>query len=229
MKSNLDVWNIQNYPNEIISALSNVKDGLNIIYSNVYSRLIIGNKTKLYLNLDSLLYNEESDVLVLIMKESGLTKDDIINYLVNNNKRFVEITFNVKDTGFNPLNLKELWFARELSVLEDALKDSVDKSDKKAIFYPNKLAQLNLGYNTKFGDCIELDGRLCKGVLEFNDKIVLLINQKANNYNKEFKIENIVDLLKKYNMNFSILFNAEPNIYLEEDSKKYSLKKTYPY
>ena len=126
MANNLDIWAIQYYPEELTTALNKIGAGLNIIYSNLVSKLKVGNNIISGRNFDTILYNEESDILILLMTGGKVTKKDIINYLEENNKRYVEVTF-------NPCNvidledkdkLPEMWFARDLAVIEDAIKDS---------------------------------------------------------------------------------------------------------
>ena len=63
MKSNLDVWAIQYYPEDVYTALNNIKEGINIIYSNCISELKIGNKKISNREFDTFLYNEESGIL----------------------------------------------------------------------------------------------------------------------------------------------------------------------
>ena len=59
--SNLDVWAIQYYPEELLTALTQIKEGMNIIYSNLTCAFRIGSKDIKTRQFDTILYNEESD------------------------------------------------------------------------------------------------------------------------------------------------------------------------
>ena len=193
MKSNLDVWAIQNYPAELYSALNNVKGGLNIIYSNVYSVITIGGRRIIGKNFDTFLYNEESDILIMLMKNGKATKQDIINYLEDNNKRYVEVTFDLRRDFKTDDSIPELWFARDLLVLDDAIKDSLKKNVNSCIIYPNAKGVLSLYFDSKGYNKTELDGRFVKSVIKFEDKIVLVT-----------KNIDYISLLKENNMNYEI-------------------------
>ena len=221
MKSNLDVWAIQHYPDELETALKNINNGISIIYSNIISRLIIANQT-LVINFNTVVYNEQSDILIMLMKGSKVSKEDIIKYLENNKKRYVEVTFNPKELYYdvNDSTLPEIWFARESYVLEDAIKDSINKGNMSCTYYPYTFAQLNLGYKDNNKDVIELDGRLCKGIIKFDnvdDKIILLINQKDNvdkfNRDRNVNMDKALYFLNKYNINVSMVYDYVPDIF----------------
>ena len=44
MKSNLDVWAIQYYPEALLTALNKIQEGMNIIYSNCVCHFKVGDE-----------------------------------------------------------------------------------------------------------------------------------------------------------------------------------------
>ena len=228
MKSNLDVYSIQHYPKELYKALDNIKKGISIIYSNTLSRLLVGNHKIYNTNYSIVVSNEKSDILILISNKD-ITKDDIIDYLEKKKKKYVEVTFS-PITYTDHDDLPEIWYARDINVLEEAIRDSINRGNFNAIFYPYVYVQLNLGFKNKKNDTVEIDGRLCKGVIKFNDKTIILINQKDNidefERNKNVTIDQALYMFKKYNIKTDISYETYINL-TDEKSEVMSLKKTY--
>lgn len=179
MNSNLDVWAIQDDPNELYTALDQIKEGLNIIYSNCICDFTVGENRVISRRFDTILYNEESDVLIMLMKNGKASKEEMIAYLEKNNKRYAEITFSKEDEFYDSNSTsKEIWFARDGYVLEDATMDSIDKNITTCDFYPMVEGNMSFNYRTSQNEKFSIDGRIFKGVVEFLDKVILIINQK---------------------------------------------------
>lgn len=181
MKSNLDVWAVQEDETEIQTALEQIKGGLSIIYDKVACELMIGsnNVTNRLFNL--FLYNEESDTFIMVMKGSKASKEDMISYLEQHNLKYVEVTFlEDADKSFEEqaeYSFPELWFARDEYVITEALDSSLERGVNTASIMPNVMGDLVLYYTDKYGDTEVIDGRLFKGLLSLPDKLVLLVNQ----------------------------------------------------
>lgn len=229
MKSNLDVWAIQYYPNELYNALNQIKDGMNLIYSNCISELKIGDKKIRNREFDTFLYNEESEVLIMLMRGGKVTKEELIKYLEYKNKEYCEITFlppheEYKDGD----NVPELWFSREKSVLEDAIKDSKKKGITGCDYYPLLNGYLSLDYKNKYCNKIEVDGRVFSGIVKFEDKIVLIINQiynvDKNGKSRNMLVKDVLFSLKKYGLRVNMSLDRKPNLYQENFSKKLTYK-----
>jgi len=181
MKSNLDVWAVQEDETEIQTALEQIKGGLSIIYDKVACELMIGsnNVTNRLFNL--FLYNEESDTFIMVMKGSKASKEDMISYLEQHNLKYVEVTFlEDADKSFEEqaeYSFPELWFARDEYVITEALDSSLERGVNTASIMPNVMGDLVLYYTDKYWDTEVIDGRLFKGLLSLPDKLVLLVNQ----------------------------------------------------
>lgn len=218
MKSNLDVWAIQYHPEELLVALQQLKDGINIIYSNCTCDLKIGSQTIKNRQFDTILYNEESDILILLMRGGKATKQDIIKYLEKNNKQYGEVTFDSTafDDYYDSDNVPELWFAREKYVLDDALEDSKRQNIMTCEFYPLIDGTMNLGYIIGVEEQISIDDRIFKGLLKLDDKLVLIINQ-SNNVDKKGKcrnmsVDDILNTMIEHNINYELIIDHEPNL-----------------
>lgn len=183
MKSNLDIWAVQEAKEEIFTALEQIKGGLSIIYDKVACEIMIGSNNITNRLFDLFLYNEESDTLIMVMKGSKASKEDMIHYLEQHNLKYVEVTFLEEDVD-NQISEKkeevevpELWFARDAYVLDDALDSSLERNVNSAVIMPNVMGDLSLFYTNIFGHTEVVDGRLFKGLVSLPDKLVLLVNQ----------------------------------------------------
>lgn len=218
MKSNLDVWAVQSNPNDLSAALSQIKDGMNIIYSNCTCNLVLGNQTIKTRQFDSILYNEESDILIMLMRDGLVTKEDVIKYLEANNKEYGEVTFAPSIEEYNnDNNIPDIWFAREKAVLCDALQDAFNKGIDMCEFYPLVTGNLDIGYITNTKDNkINLDGRLFRGVLKLDDRLVLIINQKENidknGNDRNMDTKEIINTIEECGFNFDVVMTNEINL-----------------
>lgn len=183
MKSNLDIWAVQEEKEEIFTALEQIKGGLSIIYDKVACEMMIGSNNITNRLFDLFLYNEESDTLIMVMKGSKANKEDMIHYLEQHDLKYVEVTFLEEDVD-NQISEKkeevlapELWFARDAYVLDDALDSSFERNVNSAVIMPNVMGDLSLFYTNIFGHTEVVDGRLFKGLVSLPDKLVLLVNQ----------------------------------------------------
>lgn len=187
MDMNLDVWAIQYYKEELQNALANIKKESreNILFTNCLSNLRIGSNNINTTKFDTVLFSKDSDTLILLMKDGEAKATDIKKYLLENDIIFHEVNFAFEDQSENKDTLKELWFAREKYVLDDALNDSKNKGINSCTYYPNITGELELKYQTNNKKIENLAGIMnIKGIINFEDKNVLLIdNQSEININ----------------------------------------------
>ena len=217
MKSNLDVWAIQYFPNELYTALNQIKGGTNIIYSNCTCNFKIGNEEISTRQFDTFLYNEESDILIMLMRGGKATKEDMIKYLEENNHEYYEVTFIPMEDKYEDGNdISELWFARERYVLEDALDDSIDKGVQSCEYYPLLNGSLELGYISNSNDSFDIEGRLFQGLIKTDDKIVLIINQKdnidVNGKDRNLNYKEILEVINSKGFNCTVITDSEPEL-----------------
>lgn len=208
MKSNLDIWAVQEDETEIQTALEQIKGGLSIIYDKVTCEMMIGSNNVQNRLFDLFLYNEESDTFIMVMKGSKASKEDMISYLEEHDLKYVEVTFldddidNVIDEK-DKIEAPELWFARDAYVVEDAIDSSIERGVSTATIMPNVMGDLALFYTNNYGHAEVVDGRFFKGLISLPDKLVLLVNQ--GDENKNIKI----DILEKILMDRKIIYSVD--------------------
>lgn len=181
MNRNLDVWAIQKYPNELYTALENVKTdtGDLILFTNLECDFEL-NGQAVKRSFDTSLYYDAgngNDALILLMKDGIATADQIREYLEKKQLRYHEVSFakdltkelpedfeNVYKEEKDDENIPELWFAREEYVLRDALNDSIEQGNTTCDYYPLLQGFLSLNYraNSDLSSC-DVDGRNLNG------------------------------------------------------------------
>lgn len=216
MKSNLDIWAVQNQQEDFETALKNINQSSrgNILYSNCLTRFCIGNKRIRSKKFDTALVSKGSDALILFMRNGIATADDVREYLNKNKINYHEVTFKEPLTKTIPekSSLKELWFAREKYVLEDAIADSKKKGNTTCDYYPKVSGLLQLGYLTEKDEFIEIEGRKLQGLIEFPDKVVALIHQNDKRNMKEIEVyQTLSDNSIDTNVEFTTKKRLEPS------------------
>lgn len=176
--SNLDIWAIQNVKEEINDALENVtSSSTNILFRNCLCTFKI-EETDINVLFDTMFYAEDSDTLILLMRGGALSSAELIAELDKRNIFYNEVKFDDNDFTYEAdHNAKQIWFAREKYVLDDALKDSKENGFNKCVYYPNVTGNLTMEYLTSTLNTEKVDGRDFKGLLELEDKLILLVNQ----------------------------------------------------
>lgn len=183
MKSNLDVWTIQSDPSELDTALNNIKkDGDLILYSELFCKFRLGNYEIQNRTFDTMLVSEENDLLVMLKRDGLVSSKDISEYLDRKGFAYSEVKFaTALDEYEDDKSMPELWFARDMSVVSDALRDAKEKGKRRvAEYYPLLSGALELGYLTnEEGFKVEVDGRNFWGVVELEDRLILLIDSES--------------------------------------------------
>lgn len=183
MRSNLDIWAIQDDSEELEIALANIEPTSknNILFSNCFSSLRIGDKIIQGRQFDTMLYAEDSDTCVILMQGGAATIEDMRKNLNARGIFYHEVIFDPleQDKECNCGGCKKtLWFARDIGVLEDAIDDSDKQGFDTCVYYPNVDGSLELQYSFLNEKYATIDGRDFRGVIEFSDKIILLIHQQ---------------------------------------------------
>lgn len=196
MLNNCDIWAIQYYPEVLQTALENIKTGEKVIlYKNCSSKFKIGDKLISNRQFDTILYSEESDLLILLMRDGKATYEQIIIFLSKNKINYIEHDLKEinKEDYEDGDDIPELWFAREKYVVQDGINESKEKGIKKLKYYKNVQSQLLIGNNDKY-ETIELR---CKGIIQLKDKLIMIIN---HNYNKNMSEQQVIDCIINSNI-----------------------------
>lgn len=195
MKSDLDVWAIQKHKEETLTALKGVEkesDG-NILYLNCHCKFKIGDKKITNRTFDACFYSEDSDTVILFAR-GLISEEEIVGYLEDNGVKYTTIRFiEPEDKDYvDDASFPELWFVRERYVLEDAINDSLEKGEKECTYYPELPSSIRLNYIADDMQKYEIEGRLCKGVLVFKEKMVLFVSQRDPRNMNEREIREVL-------------------------------------
>lgn len=233
----LDVWAIQFCPENLKKALLNLKtDNDIVIFSNILSNLRIGKYVMVPRWFDACLYSAENDLLVMLMNGGQVTVDDIKEYLDTKLLNYNEVIFSLQDIDYiNNFSIPDFWFARDNISLEKAFLDSVNKGYKNCFYYPSLDGRLDLGYLTNFEkekgeNLINFDARNIKGLIQFDDKVILLTHRMQKHKQIGATIDDVKELSLKYDIDYQICDNKQfnlKNLNKPKEKKLSLLKKNY--
>lgn len=167
----LDLWAIQKDPNELYIALDNIKNDV-IIFKNCICVFKIGKKLVETRQFDTIIYSEESDTMIMLMRGGKATSDMAEEYLDQHNINYDIVNFIDLPQFECDDNMKEFWFAREMYVLENAIDDSIKKAETSCKYDPNIKSKLIFKYLLNNGDAPMLK-IVFRGLIEFQDKYIL--------------------------------------------------------
>ena len=181
-----NIYTIQKNPSNIKDALNRIQYSReNILFTNCTSYLKVGN-VKFKVQFDTALFSEENEMLILLIHGGELTSEDLKQQLEERNIPFHEVSFDIKE--YKDLEEeKEIWFARDGEFLDDAASNSKRKGYDLCTFYPTVKGKFDIQYNTDLEGTVALDRQEIRGIVEFDDKIILLINhvEDCNVYYKK--------------------------------------------
>lgn len=180
MRKNSDVWAIQSDPNELETALKNIKkDGDILIYTNLLCNFKMGDVEVSTRTFDTALCSEENDIIVMLMRGGKVTCADMKAYLDKKGFDYGEVSFAKDICEYeNDDSIPEIWFARDIDVLSDVLGDAKSKGvNRSAEYFPLLTGSLELGYLTNTGSMqVKIDGRNFWGLVALEDRLILLID-----------------------------------------------------
>lgn len=190
--STFDIWAIQHYPEEIHTAIAQLKDSpTNILFENCVSRLRIGHNF-IDVQFPTVFYSEDSDVSIYVMRDSGVTDEEFKELLTKKGISFNTVSLHKSETEKKNTFNRELWFAREEYVLCDALADSKKNGITACEYYPAITGNLDIGYSTTQDDEeIMFDSQPIRGMVVLADKIVLFVQHGEDrniNYYQALKL-----------------------------------------
>ena len=183
--NNYDIWAIQHYPQDITNAIDGLEDSQdNILYSNCRSYLRVG-ETKIYVQFDTALFCEDKERLILLQKNGELTPDMFRGLLDEKRIPYHEVTF-LEGRPLSQDELKEIWFARDQFVLDEALKESKSKGIDVCEYYPDLGGRLELRYTDDDGNYVSFYKQSMRGAVLLDDKIIILMS-RGNKRNVNFQ------------------------------------------
>ena len=199
----LDVWAVQKNERKMWDALLNIKANDTIIYKNVACHFSVGEQ-KVDIVFDAVIYSEKSDCIILIMSanKEQLTKAE--NLLDRKQLLYNVVEFKNLDNPTIPnYNYKEFWFARQQNVFNKAIIDSLKKSNSSCNYYPFVYSSLTFYYPTEDNEHNELFNLTFRGLISFDDKVILPTVSQKQHHNLTYK--DVLIMLNKRRVNCNVL------------------------
>ena len=195
------IFAVQDNPDTLKAALLKVKDtDNNVLVTNCISRLKLGEQ-KIHVIFDTILYNDENNIIILLKDSSMITPDVFRIMLDANNVGYNEIKFREYLHFDKPETSKDLFFATDISNFKFSIDDSKRKGIENCTYYPAMTGHFTIKYFYDKEKQEQLDDYYVKGILELDDKIILIVkeDEESNLYFKKILYE-----LEKMGMNVEI-------------------------
>lgn len=218
--SDLDVWAIQYKEEELEASLSNIKNTEDIIlYTNCLFHFELGGKIIQSKQFDTFLYSEENDILVMVLRDGVINAQDVRDYLDRKEIIYHEVSFTPSIADYEDCSsIPELWIAREAYVLKDALEDTLKKGqEKRCDYYPALDGKMLFSYLTSSNESHPVEGRIFKGVIQTDDKIILLVQQEDE---RNLKYQEVTSLLHDFGFQIHVVLEGIPTVLIENRKVK---------
>lgn len=217
-KSNLDVWAIQKDPEHVLTALKllEYQDDDIILFTNCITKFRIGDRRITTRQFDTVLTSPKNDIVIFLQRDGIAEPSDMARFLDKRNFSYqVVVGEYISDNYINDEEIPELWFAREEFVLKDALEESLSKGITSCMLYNKLDGELSVGYYKQDGNFIEIEGRFLQGIVETEDKMILMINHKEE---RNLDFNDVARIVKECNLDCDVITEGMPKIFLK--SKK---------
>ncbi len=210
INSSLDLWSPQHRGQEILYALAEInEDNKVVLFTNLESQLKVGDYTyqeqfRLCLWVRGTIAEsngiEKQGRLIICLENAPFTEDTVVsaNLTIPNGTiltssvlerimqekaiNYIKINSNQPESLVQPYKLnKETWIVRNLEVFESSISDT---TAKKVRIYPNVKSELTLKYFENQATGYLIDRRNFDCLIEFNDKIMLLVQPTLAELNR---------------------------------------------
>jgi len=215
-KTKLDILLVQNDPRELYNALKKINSASNenILFSNCISSVKVGNQF-LNLQFDRAFY---SNKLVLVRRNCKIDHEDFKGVLDEWKIKYQEVVFDDSKFNYNSRKeIKNVYFPRGSESLIESLEDSKRKGITSCNYYTEVKGLIALKYYLTNGDLELLDARNTKGLIELDDKLIMLVDQDEK---RNIKVDKALRILKREGISINISEETE-NIIGEDKVKQY--------
>lgn len=194
MSKVLNLFAIQNYPEEINTALDFIVSDDVVVFENALTKLRVGCKLIKDKLFDMVIVSEESDIMILIDKYSPISKEKVFEELKQRNINYHLVSFSNHESQFLDQKTPELWFARGAKMFKYACEDTKSKTDDSTyVFKRNVDSELTFEFLTTSLEPVTFSGKITfSGFVKFADKTVL-ITTSNNIQEKHNKIQDIIN------------------------------------
>lgn len=210
---NKKIFAIQDDLDTLKSAIIKVRNtDNNLLVTNCISRLKLGNQ-KLHIIFDTLLYNDDKNILIMIKDSSVVSPELFKEMLNNNNVGYNELNFREYLHFDKPETSKELFFATSISNLKYVIEKSMKNGSDSCTYYPALTGHFTLKYFYNKEKQEQLDDYYIKGLLELDDKIILIIKESIES---TLYFKRILHELEKMNINVIVDYSKQIKESLKE-------------
>lgn len=210
---NKKIFAIQDDLDTLKSAIIKVRNtDNNLLVTNCISRLKLGNQ-KLHIIFDTLLYNDDKNILIMIKDSSVVSPELFKEMLNNNNVGYNELNFREYLHFDKPETSKELFFATSISNLKYVIEKSMKNGSDSCTYYPAITGHFTLKYFYNKEKQEQLDDYYIKGLLELDDKIILIIKESTE---PTLYFKRILYELEKMNINVIVDYSKQIKESLKE-------------
>ena len=210
---NKKIFAIQDDLDTLKSAIIKVRNtDNNLLVTNCISRLKLGNQ-KLHIIFDTLLYNDDKNILIMIKDSSVVSPELFKKMLNNNNVGYNELNFREYLHFDKPETSKELFFATSISNLKYVIEKSMKNGSDSCTYYPAITGHFTLKYFYNKEKQEQLDDYYIKGLLELDDKIILIIKESTE---PTLYFKRILYELEKMNINVIVDYSKQIKESLKE-------------
>ena len=210
---NKKIFAIQDDLDTLKSAIIKVRNtDNNLLVTNCISRLKLGNQ-KLHIIFDTLLYNDDKNILIMIKDSSVVSPELFKEMLNNNNVGYNELNFREYLHFDKPETSKELFFATSISNLKYVIEKSMKNGSDSCTYYPAITGHFTLKYFYNKEKQEQLDDYYIKGLLELDDKIILIIKESIES---TLYFKRILYELEKMNINVIVDYSKQIKESLKE-------------
>ena len=210
---NKKIFAIQDDLDTLKSAIIKVRNtDNNLLVTNCISRLKLGNQ-KLHIIFDTLLYNDDKNILIMIKDSSVVSPELFKEMLNNNNVGYNELNFREYLHFDKPETSKELFFATSISNLKYVIEKSMKNGSDSCTYYPAITGHFTLKYFYNKEKQEQLDDYYINGLLELDDKIILIIKESTE---PTLYFKRILYELEKMNINVIVDYSKQIKESLKE-------------
>lgn len=201
LNSDTNICIIKNYSNELKDVIEKIKGNTNYIFNNCTCQFEIAEKRFLTRYFDKAIYSEESNVLILVIKDCNFDYSLIIEELLCNN---IEESCEQKDIDSKDNDkFNEVWYVHNIKELDKAFNLFSSNHDDFSLctYYPSIIGKMIINHNTD--KLMEIES---KGLLILSDRSFVLLSPN-------FNLEDVYAIIDRNHYNCITLDNT---LYPEE-------------
>ncbi len=180
---------IKDNPKTLNRSLSKVQNGINIIYSNCISHIKIDKDTLKTNKYDTLLYNEDNNIAIILQKDGKIKKQELIEKVPENSINEIKFT-RLHNSDIEKKDQFEILFCNDDEDLDNTIKDVINAGKDRCYYYTDVRFLFQMGYINKSGYPMIILEKEGLGMIKF-DNILIFIDK--NYYRNNIPVWEIIE------------------------------------